>query len=710
MRFLAFLLAGLLCAQQTPAPDPVIRMNVNLIQVDVTVTDNAGRHVAGLGPEDFEVFQNGKRQKLTSAIWVPANPAPSTTSAAPGTGPRARRQLDLKEVKRLVTVVVDDISLSFEGLNSTKTALRKFIETGMQPGDAVAIVAASKGAGALQPFTSDRAQLLRIVDKMRLYLLGRDSVSAVKRIEVSEAENSTDAALAEMAMQDRLQDEIIQRQIADVSAAGMLGAARTLIQGLSELPGRKSMLLFSESVQLYDMPQTMTNPLMNPNMRMNPGAQGGTRDRTVAGVNELVRQANRSGVVLYTIDPRGLVDLGRSVMDRMPANQQQAQGMMDQRTFNFNLSRDGMKLLAEETGGLFFGNTNDIAGAMQEALRDQEGYYLIGFQPDDQTFELSKAGPKTHRLQVKVKRRGLDVRYRRSFAGVSEDASAPKPVSPLISAIESPFRRSEIPIQLTPLFGYNKKAGLVLNVLLHVDAAPLRFSPQAADPADKNQEPWSVAEIQVQNVLFDEAGQMVESATRSHKIQARGKTLEAIRRDGLHQQIEFPVRRPGNYQMRMAVMDSATQNTGSAGEFVELPDMATKRLALSGIALASEAYLKNQTATGAPSRRLLESGEKLNYGALLYNALFDPQTKASRLEMQLALYRDGKRVYLGKKNVLQTAGKDDVESLTISGTMDLGPTLPAGGYVLELAVRDLLAPPKRQFAVRTMDFEVRPKP
>jgi len=90
MRRLGLLLLPALLAQEPPA----IRVNVNLIQIDATVTDKKGRHLPGLTAADFEVFQNGKRQKISSALWVAGRPPARQRSSAPppaGRPPRHRR-------------------------------------------------------------------------------------------------------------------------------------------------------------------------------------------------------------------------------------------------------------------------------------------------------------------------------------------------------------------------------------------------------------------------------------------------------------------------------------------------------------------------------------------------------------------------------------------------------------------------------------------
>ena len=86
----------------------------------------------------------------------------------------------------------------------------------------------------------------------------------------------------------------------------MLSTAGFIVRGLQELPGRKSLVLFSESIQLADAPKALNNPLAT---TMSPGGMGDVREQTIKAIRSLVDLANKSGVTFYTINPRGLQPL-----------------------------------------------------------------------------------------------------------------------------------------------------------------------------------------------------------------------------------------------------------------------------------------------------------------------------------------------------------------------------------------------------------------
>src|SRR5437588_10758864 len=141
-----------------PQKDDVVRITSNLVQVDAVVTDKKGQPVTDLRPEDFEIYEDGRPQRITNFSFVsvadgaPTAGAPATESAAhPHTrtgeaaAPVPPVRLRPEEVRRTFALVVDDLGLSFESMHFVRAALRKFDDEQMQPGDLVAIIRTGAG-------------------------------------------------------------------------------------------------------------------------------------------------------------------------------------------------------------------------------------------------------------------------------------------------------------------------------------------------------------------------------------------------------------------------------------------------------------------------------------------------------------------------------------------------------------------------------------
>jgi hypothetical protein len=371
---------------------------------------------------------------------------------------------------------------------------------------------------------------------------------------------------------------------------------------------------------------------------------------------------------------------------------------------DFQASQGGMANLAEATGGLFFSNTNDLARALTEAAEDLDGYYLIAFRPDAETFQKSKQGQvRMHKLDIRVKKSGLKVRYRRTFAGVTDDERMPNNSNPLVSAMTSPFRSVEVPIKFTPLY-IEGAQGPFIRALFFLDAKGLHFSDEPAAPEDKDQTPWKKAVADEMLMLYDQTGKAVDRVMQTQTIRLRKNTFDSVMRNGLVQTLDIPVKQPGPYQLRAAIMDQATKLTGSSAQFVFIPDLKNKQLAMSDLTLATEAFVKAQSASGTPALRVMKPGDTMIYGAYLYNA----KGEKPNMEVQVILYRDGKAVFTGKKTPFQPQDHVDGKPLGLSGSLSIGTNLTPGEYLLQVAVRDVDASKKFQFAVKTADFEIRP--
>jgi VWFA-related protein len=162
---------------------PVIRVTVDLVQVDAVVTDAKGRHVTGLKPEDFEILEDGKPQKITHFSYVPGNaipggpapvnPAPKQPSAKTSEAiPAPAKALRPEQVQRTIVLMADDLGLSSDDIPNVRKAMKSFVERQMQAGDLVSIMTTSGGMGAMQQLTNDKRQLYAAIDGIR-YVRGR---------------------------------------------------------------------------------------------------------------------------------------------------------------------------------------------------------------------------------------------------------------------------------------------------------------------------------------------------------------------------------------------------------------------------------------------------------------------------------------------------------------------------------------------------------
>ena len=129
-------------------------------------------------------------------------------------------------------------------------------------------------------------------------------------------------------------------------------------------------------------------------------------------MRRLTDQATRAGLVIYTIDPRGLPSLALSAGNDV-RNPRRAAREQDKRVREFQQTQEPLPILAADTGRRAFLNSNAVDDSLRRVLDDQAGFYLLGYNPEDTTFDR-----KYHKIAAKVTRKGLEVRSRNGFVGV----------------------------------------------------------------------------------------------------------------------------------------------------------------------------------------------------------------------------------------------------------------------------------------------------
>jgi VWFA-related protein len=684
--------------------DDVVKISVTLVQIDAVVTDQQGKQVTDLKPEDFELFEDNRRQQITNFSYVNAEPAsgetavPSTRTnpTAPPGPPIGPTRLRPDQVRRTIALVVDDILMSFESIGLVRESLKKFVDEQMQPGDLVAIIRTGAGTGALQQFTADKRQLYAAIERVRFNLMFGGGLGAFKTMTAAPLPGAGGLGAAEM--RSFISSSAVSRE--EMFTTGTLGTIGLIVRGLKDFPGRKSVVLMSDGFA------TMRS----------------TDFRVLESLRRLVDAANRASVVVYTIDARGLQTTGLTAADSTAFHTvpEIAKVSSDRNTHLFD-TQGGLNFLANQTGGFFVRNTNKISDAVGRVLDDQKGYYLIGYIPEHSSFKPSQGKRQFHNLSLKVKRAGLRVRSRTGFYGLSDEEVNPTSVGTqqIVRAITSPFTSGDIHLKLTSLFGHEPKEGSFMRSIMHIDARDISFTDDEAGVRK--------AVIEVVAFTFGSNGEIVGREARGYNLSVRTQGFQTLLDQGFTYALNVPIKKAGGYQLRVAVRDPRAERVGSASQFIDVPDLGKNRLTLSGLvvsgydpATATKAAAgPDQTADSAdqgvveaidpsstPAVRMLKRGTFVDYGFLIYNAQLDQKTKKPQLETQLVLLKDGKQVFAGKLIPLTVGEEPDWKHIPASGRLRLGDDLAPGEYMLQILVADRLAKEKDRWATQWMDFEI----
>ena len=286
-RALVIVMVGSVAAiagQPAPPELPTFRVAVDVVSVDVVVADRDGRIMRDLAAADFEVFQDGKQQRVTAAQFVPvgvggdagatqARSGPGSPPSVTEPSPIQTRPVAREQVRRTIVLVVDDLGLSSQGMGPLLPALRRFVDSELQPTDVMAIVRTGASNGLVQSLTNDRGALHAAIDALRYNVLSRMSPWTGGDV-----------------VQLGTSPPKLDRPERPLSSAYSVAALSLIVQAARDLPGRKTVIFASEGLQ-------MTDP------------------RVHDALDRVFDQSARSGVVLYAIDCTGLQTGGLRASD-----------------------------------------------------------------------------------------------------------------------------------------------------------------------------------------------------------------------------------------------------------------------------------------------------------------------------------------------------------------------------------------------------------
>ena len=666
--------------QQTVDQDDVIKINTNLVQVDVVVTKD-GKPVAGLTAEDFEIYEDGRRQTITNFAYISNVP---TSAPEPSVNTAKKKSKDVvvpyapvkaTEPRRIMAFVVDDMGIAFENMPLVKQQLRKFITRQMEPHDLVAIIRTGGQMGVLQQFTNDKRLLMRAVERLRWNSCNRVGLHTLAPV------GSSDYG------------SICGGQSFQFS----LDALGFIVDSMGELPGRKSLVLLSDNTPVE------TQEIEFPGS----GAQalGPYRVNFASSLRKIAERAIRSSVVIYSVETFGLVYTGFTAADAFPLGRRQvwagAQGpeemgpeqtarLLPQRSASLWYRGLGGELIATQTGGFHVRNSNSYD--FDRILRDQTGYYLLGYRPSEETFNR-----RFHRIKAKVKRSGMTARTRFGFVGVTEEeAKRPQPNLRSVAnlALVSPFAAQDIEVDLTSFFADDKNSGPVVRSFVYIDPKDLTFT-----RVDGRYH----ASFELFGMIFGDNGVIVGERSDAATFNFSDADYEQITRDGIGIGFDMPAKRPGAYQVRVAARDKASSKIGTAGQYMAVPDLKKKQqLAVSGVVLGT--LKADKTIANSGVRRFV-AGSDLYYAYNLYNAT-DENGKQRDLVMDVILFLDGKTVQTGPEVPIVTSDQSDLNRVFVGGTLRLDPALEPGHYHLQVVVRNRNVKQKGPTVAQWADFAI----
>jgi len=683
---------------QEPPTDVTIRATVQEIVVDLIVRDRQGRFVRDLRPEEIQVFEDGERQRITSFRLIEGRQATAQ-------GGEAVRLDPLRQI-RLVSLVFD--RLSQESRPLARQAALHLLEEQSGPGTYYAVLRIDHSLGVLQPFTRDREKLRAAVERatgraapqfdtsdLSLEQLGRSTgAGAPASGDLSTISGPVDAGAMGAAATDAAVNRTVEAMVQLAQAFSRqqqgnssLSALLALVKGQQSLPGRKSVLYFSEGLELpYDVMHQF---------------------------EALVGQANRANVAFYAVDARGLIT-SSLLSGNADALAQAAQAgrragwsrsgilnrgdMVSEDTVRDSVrsnTQGNLETLAVSTGGFLMANSNDLRKPVRRFIEDVYSYYELTYRPSNPRFD-----GRFRRLQVKIARPKVTVQSRSGyFAMPPELADAIFPYEvPLLRALAADPPPAGLALR-TAWFRFGA-AGQDVRCAFEAEI-PLRNLTLAKDPSTKRYR----GGVQLVVLFRDESGKPVRKFTREVPFDLPADKLQAFRAGNFIYtgHVTLP---PGRYTMETAAGDANSPKVGVAVSPLEL-SAPSARVGLSDIVLIRRVDPPPETAPAAadhdPLRfrngKVIPSLDRAvaagGQGQLsLYFVIYPDPASTAKPELTIQLFRQGR---LAGRARPQLPPPEESGRIPFIASMPLASFTP-GAYEAVVTVRQGAATAENRFA------------
>ena len=592
---------------------PTFGVGTSAVTLDVVVRDKKGNAVRDLRASDFEVFEDGVRQRVESfqafgrpldrsaaTAPKPAAPSPVTAVAAP-VAPDPAPSSETRP--QLIAFVFD--RLSADARNTAHKAALAYLDNGHVQGDIVGVFAIDLALRTIQPFTTEasliRVALDRAASQANTAFSGdrertRDLVDTVTAGQATAdgasgaapsgpGAGTSGAAIGAAAAAGALAQAVGQIQVGmlrnfealerDQQGYASTNGLMAVVSGLKNMPGRKTVVFFSEGLAISSNVQ--------------------------AQFRSIIHSANRANVSVYAMDAGGLRAHGMNDETRkemMQAAQRRirqtetgrddaSDGIMsralERNEALLRLNPEGpLAQLANETGGFLIHDTNDAASAFHRIEEDMRFHYLLAYSPSNESFD-----GKFRTISVKVSRPGVQVQTRQGYFAVRAVESAPlrSYEAPALAQLDAGTRPHAFPLETVALsFPTAKQPGLV-PVLVRVPGSAVTYQ---LDKQDKSGKKMHLADLVVVARVKNEAGHEVDRLSQHYALSAAADKLEAARRGDVlfYRLADLP---PGRYTVEAVAYDAQSQKGSVTTAALEVPASQEGRARLSSVVLVGRA-------------------------------------------------------------------------------------------------------------------------
>jgi VWFA-related protein len=448
-----------------PQDPHAIRVQATMVDVTVVVRDSHGKPISGLKKEDFEVYDQGKQQKISSFNAEVAHPAaiaaPPITEAAVTPPP-----LPVPVPPRFLGMYFDDQNMTTGQLVYIRKAAEAFVNKNMEEKDRAAVFTSSETV--TQQFTSNKQQILDALAKLLSHrhgetVAGCPIITPYQAYEIelffNEHNDATDLAVSEALKCHACDDaqgcmRFVETRAATVLslnenfAQDSLGVLGDIIRYMGKMPGKRTLIMASSG--FFSL---------------------GTKVQHAQ--DKMIDAAIHNGIIINTLDAKGLTadyDYSQTeqIFDRSSGSAYAS--MLD--TMENEVANDPMAAIAYGTGGKFFHDNNDMITGLRQAAEAPEGSYVLGFSPDE-----IKDNGVFHNLKVKVPgEHDVSITARPGYFALSKEQAAPGvKFQKLNKQVMGSDSLTEIAADVTTQSGTLATGEPALKVIVHVPGRSLYF-------------------------------------------------------------------------------------------------------------------------------------------------------------------------------------------------------------------------------------------
>ena len=564
-------------AQQPPGTPPggaaKFQAGADLVVLDLVVRDKKGHPVRDLQPGDIEIYDNGERVDFRGLHLVEDSGATAIVGSQTSITTGSRPALDPLRQLRLVTLVFE--RLGVDGRVMARQAAMDVMKQPERSNVYFAVFVIDQRLKLLQQYTNDRQALKRAIehattgaysdfagesDQLQAQLqnqVGGPSGQSLSEQVAGMSDNAlgaanqaqggglANAAMAQMQL-DMLQfsQQLSREQMGRSSIYSLLA----LVRGQSSLPGRKSVLYFTEGLfvptSMAELFQSVISAANRSNVTFYAADIRGLQTSREGGSSELRSAANSSAKSAYH-DPRKPAPVTR---DQATAQDRAAESI------RMN-GQNAMEELAVDTGGFFIANTNDFRIPVRRATEEMLSYYEVNYSPAKVEYDGS-----FRKIEVRALRAGLVVQSRSGYFALPPPTESVKGAVvlqpfevPLLKALASGSPPHELEFRTRAVAIRSEPRGEVQGALVvEVPLSRLAFQTDAANGSSRGR-------IGVLALVRDKKGDVVKKIARDLPFEAQPA---AVRSGSFVFTDEFSVA-PGRYTVEVVILDRTSQKAGS---------------------------------------------------------------------------------------------------------------------------------------------------